>query len=301
VIRTDGNTFEMTVALVVNRIRRAEAERDAEPPSVEPETGAPSADSIEPVRNTRASRPPRAARRPIKPTPIATRLGFLIRLGSLALQGIARAILRIRIEGDLGAVPRKAPLIMAANHASSADPVLIGAFLNTILGRPLNWLGKRELVEFPLTGWAFRVAGIHPVDREAADLEAFRTAMRILEAGQILAVFPEGTRSRDGGLQSVREGVGMLALRSGAKVLPVAVIDSDLAWPRGRLLPRFGRHVTVRYGVPFSVSDELAKLDGGAPRDRRAATEAATRLIMTRIAQLLPPRQRGVYADLDRA
>jgi len=301
VIRTDGNTFEMTVALVVNRIRRAEAERDGEAPPVEPEAAAPAAENVEPPRDTRPARPPRAPRRPIRPTPIATRLGFLIRLGSLALQGIARAILRIRIEGDLGAVPRKGPLIMAANHASSADPVLIGAFLNTILGRPLNWLGKRELVEFPLTGWAFRVAGIHPVDREAADLEAFRTAMRILEGGQILAVFPEGTRSRDGGLQTVREGVGMLALRSGAKVLPVAVIDSDLAWPRGRLLPRFGRQVTVRYGVPFNVADELAKLNGGAPRDRRAATEAATRLIMTRIAGLLPPRQRGVYADVDRA
>src|SRR5207247_678610 len=132
-------------------------------------------------------------------------------------------------------------LIVAGNHASSADPVLIGAFLNGILGRPLNWLGKRELVEYPLTGWAFRRAGIHPVDRDAADLEAFRTAMRILEAGQVLAVFPEGTRSRDGGLQKVREGVGMLALRSGASVLPVAVIDSDLMWPRGRLLPQIGR------------------------------------------------------------
>jgi cytidylate kinase len=289
VIRTDGNTFEMTVALVVNRIRRAEAERDS--------VGAP-AESPEANRAARPIRAPRTARRPIRPTPIATRLDFLVRLGSFALQAIARLILRIRIEGDLGAVPRKEPLIMAANHASSADPVLIGAFLNTRLGRPLNWLGKRELVEFPLTGWAFRIAGIHPVDREAADLDAFRSAMRILEAGQILAVFPEGTRSRDGGLQKVREGVGMLALRSGAKVLPVAVIDSDLAWPRGRLLPRFGRHVTVRYGTPFNVTDELSKVEGSAPpRDRRAATEAATRLIMTRIAELLPPRQRGVYAN----
>jgi cytidylate kinase len=273
-IRTDGNAFEDTVKLVVDAIRAAEGGRSS----------------------SRRDRPARAARRPIKPSPVATRVGFLMRLGSLALQAIARLVLRFRIEGDLGAVPKQGPLIMAANHASSADPVLIGAFLNTILDRPLNWLGKRELVEFPLTGWAFRIAAIHPVDRDAADLEAFRSAMRILDAGQILAVFPEGTRSRDGGLQKVREGVGMLALRSGAKVLPVAVIDSDLAWPRGRLLPRFGKHVTVRYGIPFSVTEELAKLDGGVPRDRRAATEAATRLVMTRIAELLPPRQRGVYA-----
>jgi 1-acyl-sn-glycerol-3-phosphate acyltransferase len=150
------------------------------------------------------------------------------------------------------------------------------------------------LLEFRLTGWAFRIAGIHPVDRDAADLEAFRTAMRILDAGQVLAVFPEGTRSRDGGLQQVREGVGMLALRSGAPVLPVAVIDSDILWPRGKLLPRFGKRVTVRYGTPFVVGEELAKL--GVPARGRQATEAATRLVMARIAALLPPRQRGVYA-----
>jgi 1-acyl-sn-glycerol-3-phosphate acyltransferase len=120
--------------------------------------------------------------------------------------------------------------------------------------------------------------------------------MRILEAGQVLAVFPEGTRSRDGALQQVREGVGMLALRSGAPVLPVAVVDSDLAWPRGSLLPRFGRRVTVRYGKPFSPADEMAT--GGTPAKGRQATQAATRSIMTRIAALLPPRQRGVYGEV---
>jgi 1-acyl-sn-glycerol-3-phosphate acyltransferase len=89
----------------------------------------------------------------------------------------------------------------------------------------------------------------------------------------------------------------MLALRSGAPVLPVGVIDSDLAWPRGRLLPRFGRRVTVRYGKPFKVDEAAgASAEPEAPRNRRAETRAATRQVMTRIAALLPPRQRGVYA-----
>jgi cytidylate kinase len=356
VIRTDGNTFEMTVSLVVNQIRRAEAERGstaaraaAEAPPADsttdhspqtdstpteessadaPAANAPPADG--PVADGLATGPPatdgataesattwgadvpapvsaaappsaaapRRARRPApKPTPIATRVGFLIGMGSAVLRGIARSLLRIRFEGDTN-LPQHGPLIVAANHASSADPVLIGAFLNAKLGRPVNWLGKRELLEFPLTGWAFRIAGIHPVDREAADLDAFRTAMRILEAGQVLAVFPEGTRSRDGALQQVREGVGMLALRSGAPVLPVAVVDSDLAWPRGHLLPRFGSRVTVRFGVPFEVDGpELVAAGGAEKRDRRAATMAATRQVMGRIAALLPARQRGVYAE----
>ena len=291
VIRTDGNTFDMTVSLVVNQIRRAEADRGIS--GSDPEAD-PADATAAPARP--AERPTRLRRPAPKPTPIATRVGFLIGLGSAVLRAIASAILRIRFEGDAN-LPRSGPLIVAANHASSADPVLIGAFLNGKLGRPVNWLGKRELVEFPLTGWAFRVAGIHPVDREAADLDAFRTAMRILEAGQVLAVFPEGTRSRDGALQPVREGVGLLALRSGAPILPVAVVDSDLAWPRGQLLPRFGRRVTVRYGKPFTVdAAEAPAASSTEKRDRRAATGAATRQVMTRIAAMLPPRQRGVYA-----
>jgi cytidylate kinase len=304
VIRTDGNQFEDTVRQVVDAIRNAERVAEAAPAAErgsDEVAAAVAADdpSVGPTareaRRLRAQTPARAPRRPIQPTPVATRIKPVIRFVTAVLRAVVRAVVRLRVEGDLDALPRQGALILAANHASSADPVLIGAFLNQILGRPLNWLGKRELLDFPLTGWLARQGGIHPVDRDAADLEAFRAAMRVLEAGEMLAVFPEGTRSRDGGLQQVREGVGMLALRSGAPVLPVAVIDSDLMWPRGKLLPRFGKRVTVRYGTPFSVVGELAA--AGVPTRGRQATEAATRLVMTRIAELLPPRQRGVYAS----
>jgi cytidylate kinase len=303
VIRTDGNAFEETVRLVVEAIRAAEAARptaaaggaNALTSADSPESsGAAEAGRAEP-RRLRATRVSRAPRRPIEPTPVATRMTPFLRFMSALMRLVVRAMVRLRIEGDLASLPREGALIVAANHASSADPVLVGAFLNQILARPLNWLGKREIVEFWLTGWMARRGGIHPVDRDAADLEAFRAAMRILDAGQALAVFPEGTRSRDGALQVVREGVGMLALRSGAPVLPVAIIDSDRMWPRGKLLPRFGKRVTVRYGTPFVVTDELAAAE--APIRGRQATEAATRLVMTRIAALLPPRQRGVYAS----
>ena len=292
VLHTDGNTLEQTVELVVGAITSATGGLEA---------GGPAASAAAPPDQRRLRL---RQRRPIEPSPVATRITPYIWLGGLVLRTIARIVVRLRIEGDLAAIPRTGSLIVAANHASSADPVLIGAFLNQLLGRPLNWLGKREIIETPVVGQLFRWAGIHPVDREAADLEAFRAAMRVLEAGQVLAVFPEGTRSRDGALQPVREGVGMLAMRSGAPVLPVAVIDSDLMWPRGRLLPRFRRRVTVRYGAPFTL--DAATLETSADGDleasprrgrRRGATEAATRLVMTRIAELLPPRQRGVYAS----
>jgi len=282
VLRTDGNAFETTVDEVVAVIR----ERAAEPP---------------PTRRRRAVlgevRAGRAA-----PTTIQSRKSVLLRFGSWVLRFIARVVARIRFEGDLEHLP-PGPLIVAANHASSADPPIIGAFLNGKLDRPLNWLGKRELLELPIIGWAMRQAAIHPVDRRAADVDAFRTAMRILEGGNILAVFPEGTRSRDGALLEARDGAAVLALRSGATILPIGIADSDRLWPRGSLLPRFGRQVTIRFGRPFTSAETLGVgSTGGNGSDRRQQKEAATRLIMTRIAELLPPRQRGVYAaDVERA
>jgi cytidylate kinase len=297
VLHTDGNTFEQTVAQVVEVIRRIEHERAAQPPPMPAAAtaGAPDHDTAGAPQSAGRSRRARPERKPMRPTPIATGRSWLYRLGNVALRAIVRAVARFRSEGDLAAIPRTGPLIVASNHASSADPVLITSFLSQDIDRPLNWLGKRELVEWPPAGWVFRAAAIHPVDREAADLEAFRSAMRILEAGQVLAIFPEGTRSQDGALQSVREGAGMLALRSGAPVLPVAVVDSDRLWPKGSLLPKSGKRVVVRYGAPFKVAEELEA--SGHPTRGRQATEAATRLIMARIAALLPPRQRGVYAE----
>lgn len=279
VLHTDGNTFEQTVELVVRAVQATEA------------TAGDAGQRRRPSVASGAAGPTRRAAP--KPTPIASSNGPLRSIGSLIFRGIARAIVRIQIEGDLASIPRTGPLIVAANHASSADPVLIGAFLPKTLGRPLNWLGKRELVEMPLIGWFMRQVPIHPVDRATADLEAFRVAMRILESGNILAVFPEGTRSEDGILQQAKDGAAVLALRSGAPVLPVAVGDSDLLWPKHTRLPRPGRTVTVRYGRPFRVAEELPLAPAGM--DRRAAKEAATALIMSRIAELLPERQRGGY------
>jgi cytidylate kinase len=290
VIRTDRNTLATTVGLVIEEIRKQEAEIMARRAAEAAAARAELAERAGKAAATPAA--PRARRPPAKPTRIVSDINWFRWFAGGILRLLARLIVRLRFEGDLGAVPKGA-FIVAGNHASSADPVFIGAFLNARLGRAVNWLGKRELVETPVVGPFMRMVPIHPVSREGADLDAFHTAVRILESGNILAIFPEGTRSRDGTLQPVREGAGVLAIRSGAPVMPVAVIDSDLAWPKGQLLPRFGRHVTVRWGKPFKVADEIPGL---ASMPRRQANATATELIMTRIAELLPPRQRGVFA-----
>lgn len=259
-ITTDGNTFDQTVAAVVGAIR--EAERDG----------------------GRVRRAP--------PPPLEDHQSLLIKVVALGSRILARSFTRVRWEGAIDEIPKTGAVIFAANHISNADPVIAGAWLTPILGRRLHWLAKREIFDWPIVGWAARRGGLHPVDRSTADLDAFRLARRILDEGHPLFVFPEGTRSPDGALQEAKDGVAMLALRTGAPIVPIAISGADRFWPKGRRIPRPGGRITVRVGRPFRLADELPHGATG----REAKTRATTAL-MRRIAELLPERQRGVYAD----
>ena len=228
------------------------------------------------------------------PAPIATPIESSITplISTLTLGGriFGRAMSRITVEGAIDEIPRDGPLILAANHASNLDAVVLGSWLMPKLGRRIHWLGKKELFDWPIVGWTAAHGGVHPVDRGAADVEAFRLAQRILDEGNVLFVFPEGTRSRDGSLQEARDGLAVLALRTGAPIVPLGIAGTHGVWPRGQKVPHPGGHVTVRVGRPFRPADELP-----AGTDRRTAKGLATALIMGRIAALLPPSQRGVY------
>ena len=218
---------------------------------------------------------------------------FVRLFGLLARIGI-RLVARVDVVG-IEHVPRSGAVIFAMNHISNADSVVAGGFLTDALRRRrLHWLGKREMFEWPVLGLMAAHGGVHPVDRGAADTEAFRLAVRLLEAGYALAVFPEGTRSLTGELQEAKDGLAMLALRTGAPVVPVGVNGTDLVWRKGKALPSPipRRTITMRIGEPFRVADVVP-----ADADRRAAKGLATRAIMGRIAELLDPRHRGVYAD----
>ncbi len=273
ILRTDGNRFEQTVAMVVAAIREA-----ADPGSAR-SAEATSALTSDPAADPAAD-----------PATLAANVTPLISGTALVARLLARAMTRVRFEGALDEIPREGPVIIASNHISNADPVVIGAWLVPRLGRRLHWLAKREIFDWPVVGWIARNGGIHPVDRSSADVEAFRLAKRILDEGHPLFVFPEGTRSPDGVLQEARDGVAMLALRTGAPIVPIGISGSDRVWPRGQKLPRPGGRVTVRVGKPFRLADEVPAGSKG-----RAAKTEATRLLMTRIAELLDPRHRGRY------
>lgn len=218
----------------------------------------------------------------------------LIRGVAVAGRLFAQAMTRVRLEGDVAGIPPTGPVILASNHVSNLDGVVLGAWLVPVIPRRIHMLGKKEMFDWPVIGWIARNGGVHPVDRGGADVEAFRLAQRILDEGQVLLIFPEGTRSPDGRLQPARDGLSMLALRTGAPIVPIGVADSDRVWPRGQKLPRPrpGTRVTVTIGSPFRLADELP-----AGLDRKTAKGLATDLIMRRIAGLLPPRQRGAYGD----
>lgn len=240
------------------------------------------------------TRPPRAKPAIDEAELLASHLSPLITTVAFGARVLARSLTRVRIEGDLGAIPREGPVILAANHISNADPVLIGAWLTPALGRRIHWLGKREMFDWPIVGWMARTGGVVPVDRGGADVEAFRLARKVLEAGHVLMVFPEGTRSPTAELQPPKDGLAMLALRTNATIVPIGVSNTDRLWPKGRRIPRPGGHATVRVGAPFRLGDVLPP-----EVDRKAAKGLATTLIMRRIAALLDPRHRGPYGDDD--
>jgi 1-acyl-sn-glycerol-3-phosphate acyltransferase len=226
----------------------------------------------------------------VVPTPLDSSITPMIAVLSFGARLFSLAMTRLSVAGAVDEIPREGPVIIAANHASNLDAVVLGSWLIPKIGRRFQWLGKKELFAWPVVGYIASHGGVHPVDRSRADVEAYRLAKRILDDGHVLFVFPEGTRSPDGALQEGRDGVASLALRTGAPIVPVGIAGSDRVWPRGQKLPHPGGRVTVSVGSPFRLADELP-----ADVQKGDAKSQATDLIMRRIAALLPDRQRGVY------
>jgi cytidylate kinase len=264
------------------------------------EEGAPPTEPEVAPRPVPTARPVTAIRAAKRPTILETAMRLdngqtmLVRMVALVSRIGARAFANVEVEG-LERIPRTGAVILAINHISNADPVVAGAWISdALVRRRIHWLGKKELFDWPIFGWMAANGGVHPVDRDSADVEAFRLATRILEKGYVLLVFPEGTRSPTGELQEAKDGVAMLALRTGAQIVPVGVSNSDAVWKKSQRFPMpFPRQtVRVRIGTPFRVQDVIPE-----GTDRRTAKTIATTEIMGRIAGLVDARHRGVYAD----
>jgi glycerol-3-phosphate dehydrogenase (NAD(P)+) len=155
------------------------------------------------------------------------------------------------------------PVILAANHRSFLDPFVIGICLR----RPIYFVAKKELFRNRLQAWLLNCLGAFPVRRGESDEESVRTALELLERGQAVVIFPEGTRIRSGSLAKPKRGVGRLALESGAAVVPVAVTGTERARSRGlRIRP-------VKVSLRFGRALTFPRVEGASPGLAREVTE----------------------------
>jgi 1-acyl-sn-glycerol-3-phosphate acyltransferase len=188
---------------------------------------------------------------------------------------------RLRIEG-MEHIPRRGPVLVVGNHVGTVEPALTGVFIPRL---DVYYMAKSELFRTPLLGWLFARSHAFPVVRESPDRAALRFALKVLEDGHVLLVYPEGTRSWDGRLLGdTHGGAGLIARHSGALVAPVASWGTDKVIPRGSWLPRRA-DVELRIGAPFRIP--ATNPDGSRVSNREAAAT-----MMERVIALLPEERR---------
>ncbi|MCP9810072.1 1-acyl-sn-glycerol-3-phosphate acyltransferase [Cyanobium sp. HWJ4-Hawea] len=170
---------------------------------------------------------------------------------------VYRLLFRGRTLGN-AQVPMDGALVVVANHGSHLDPPLLGH----ALGRPVAFMAKAELFKLPLLGRIIRACGAYPVSRGASDREAIRVATDRLLEGWATGVFIDGTRQANGRVNNPQAGAALLAARAGARLLPVAIINSHRAFGPGnsglRLLPI---HIRIGTPIPPPASRKRADLD----------------------------------------
>ncbi len=151
-------------------------------------------------------------------------------------------------------VPRSGGALLISNHESFLDPVVLGVNLP----RMISFMARSTLFEKPLFAWLINGLNSFPVRRGESDIGAIKEALRRLEAGDILTIFPEGTRSADGEIGAIQPGIAMIVRRAGVPVIPAVVVGAWDAWPRRARFPRRG-HVRVMYGPPLDVGNLKGK------------------------------------------
>jgi 1-acyl-sn-glycerol-3-phosphate acyltransferase len=210
---------------------------------------------------------------------------FFYWTGWLLVRLIMAIYAKIEVVGAENA-PRRGGLIIVSNHLNNADPGIVGAFVP----RRVVFMAKDEMFQWPIFGGYVRLIGAFPVRRFEADLKALRRAVQVVQRGQALVMFPEGTRSKTGSLGPGHPGTAMVALRAGTPILPVAITGTEVVrLPAAFFRPFRRTRVRLVIGQPFFLPS--------VGRPRAEDFERCTDIIMGRIAALLPPQYRGHYQD----
>ena len=205
--------------------------------------------------------------------------------GAAIVGFVSRLLWSARIEG-VEHLPRTGPFILVTNHCSNLDPLMMGWASGRQIGRVVHFMAKIEMRSWPIVGWLATQAGVYFVRRGERDRAAQQFSLDALADGRPIAIFPEGTRSRDGHLKEGKPGAALIAMRSGAPLVPAGISGTQRVFAKGRW-PRASR-VRIRIGEPFSLHHQPeGRLD-------RAALAEGTERIMAAIEALLPPEQRRI-------
>ena len=181
-------------------------------------------------------------------------------------------------------VPPEGPLIVVANHQSNIDPPLLAP----LVPRRLRFLAKDTLFKNPVSSWFLHSWGAYPLNREAMDVSAMRWALAHLRGGGALVMFPEGTRYPRG-MGPAQVGAAQFAFRTGAPVLPIGITGTEAFKSVFRVFKPSAR-MTVTIGSPFHAPP----VEG---RPSESLLRSTADMIMRRVADLLPPEYRGIYAN----
>lgn len=204
--------------------------------------------------------------------------------GAAIIGFVSRVLWGARIEG-VEHLPRSGPFILVTNHCSNLDPLMMGWASGHQIGRVVHFMAKIEMRGWPIIGWLATQAGVYFVRRGERDRAAQTFSLASLAAGRPIAIFPEGTRSRTGRLREGKPGAALIAMRSGAPLVPAGISGTQRIFEGGRRFPRASQ-VRIRYGEPLSLPHQpVGRLD----RDELAA---GTERIMSAIEALLPEDQR---------
>ncbi len=209
------------------------------------------------------------------------------KLAIATLRPVFNAIVHLEVEG-LDNIPASGPAILMINHVAFLDPVMLIA----CVGRRIVPMSKIENLKIPGVNLLIRLWGAINVKRGEVDRAALRQAIEALKAGHLLLMAPEGTRSKSGELQEPHDGIAFVATRTGALVIPVGIVGTPeiaLNWRRFKRT-----RVRVTLGRPFYF--ETAGVRVG-----REELSLMTREAMYQLAAVLPPQQRGQFANLRQA
>lgn len=173
-------------------------------------------------------------------------------------------------------MPQKGPFILASNHISYADPAVVGVACSAL---PVSFMAKKELFNNTLAGRWIKAMGCIPTDRASGSFEPLKKAVRQLKKGEVVALFPEGTRSLDGKLGKAEAGIGLIAIKSGVNIIPIYVSGTDKVLPRGQ------KHITpnkvrAKIGRPVNI-EECKNIS-----DKRKSYECVGEKVMEAIRRL---------------